>query len=203
MEEILILILMLALCFLLVLLGIPVAFSLGFVCIVMIFTVIGVERISLIGGIVYGELANFSLVALPLYVLMAQLLNYTGIVERAFAVLARWIKNLPGALFIVTNLTGTLLAACTGSSAGNAAALGTAALPQMLKFGYDKRIAAGLIAASGSLGILIPPSTLFIIFGIVTEQSVGKLFLAGFFPGIMISAFFMIYMIVRCMINPN
>lgn len=195
--------LLLVVAFALVFIGVPVAFALGIVSSILVMVFVGIDRISVVSGALYGELASYSLLALPLFILMAALLGRTRVVEHFFSVLSRWLKRMPGSLLLVSNLLGTILAACTGSSAGNTAAMGVTTLPEMLKRGYSKTLAAGVVAASGSLGILIPPSTLFIIYGLATGQSIGKLFLAGAIPGLLISGFFFIYIIIRCWLNPD
>lgn len=133
----------------------------------------------------YKVVANFTFFAIPVFILMGQFANYGGLSADIYDVVHKWLGRVRGGLAMATTASCAAFAAACGSSVATAATFTQVALPEMLKHGYDKRLAAGAIAASGTLGALIPPSGLMIIYGIITEQSIGKLLIAGFIPGIL------------------
>jgi tripartite ATP-independent transporter DctM subunit len=184
--------------------GLPIAFSfatMGFIGIIMIQGV-GAGLASLADA-PYSEMASYVLTTIPLFVLMGQFAFHSGISRDLFVAAYKWMGSLPGGLALATNLACTGFAACTGSSVASAATMGTIAFPEMQRYKYSPRLAAGCIAAGGTLGILIPPSTIFIIYGIITETSIGDLFIAGILPGIMISSLFCLMIYFMCKRNPR
>ncbi|MEE9568797.1 MAG: TRAP transporter large permease [Candidatus Binatia bacterium] len=142
----------------------------------------------------YSVTSHFTFFAIPVFILMGQFANYGGLSEDIYSVVHKWLGRIRGGLAMATTASCAVFAAACGSSIATAATFTQVALPEMLKYGYDRRLAAGAIAASGTLGALIPPSGLMIIYGIITEQSIGKLLMAGFIPGI-VSALIYIGMI--------
>lgn len=188
---------------LLILSGVPIAYGLAALCIGVTFLVVGPTRLPLLGSVAYGEVANFSLIAIPLFTLTAEVLSNARISDSAFDVFARRLRRLPGSLAIASNVLSTIFAAIVGSSAGNTAIMGLVALRPMLKRGYDAGLACGTIAAGGGLGVLIPPSTLFVLYGIVTENSVGQLLIGGLVPGLLMSALMMVYIIIIAVWRPH
>ena len=188
----------------LVILGLPIAFSfatMGFIGIVLI-QGMGAGLASL-GEVAYSEMASYVLTTIPLFVLMGQFAFHSGISTDLFFAAYKWMGRLPGGLALATTLSCTGFAACTGSSVASAATMGTIAFPEMQRYHYSPRLAAGCIAAGGTLGILIPPSTIFIIYGIITETSIGDLFIAGIFPGLMLSSLFCLLIYFMCKRNPE
>jgi len=190
----------LALFFVLVALGMPIAFSFataGFLGFALIRTVD--QALSLLGGMPYVWGSSFVLVVLPLFVLMGQFAFHSGISGDLYATGHKWVGAQPGGLALATQLACTGFAACTGSSLASAATMGTIAIPEMKKFNYSPRFATGCVAAGGTLGILIPPSTIFIIYGFLSETSIGSLFIAGILPGLLLSILFLglIYFMAR------
>jgi len=188
----------------LAILGLPIAFSfasMGFIGIVLI-QGMGAGLASL-GEVAYSEMASYVLTTIPLFVLMGQFAFHSGISTDLFFAAYKWMGRLPGGLALATTLSCTGFAACTGSSVASAATMGTIAFPEMQRYNYSPRLAAGSIAAGGTLGILIPPSTIFIIYGIITETSIGDLFIAGIFPGLMLSALFLLLIYFMCKRNPE
>ncbi|GGC58927.1 hypothetical protein GCM10011504_41430 [Siccirubricoccus deserti] len=155
-----------------------------------------------IGLVSWGSLNSFTLTAIPLFLLMAEILLRSGVGARAYRGLGRVTGRLPGGL-LQTNIAGcALFAAINGSSVATAATIGTVALPEMRARGYDQRMAAGSLAAGGTLGILIPPSIAMIVYATFTETSVSKLFAAGILPGLAMTGMFMAFIAWRALRNP-
>lgn len=178
----------------LLLLGLPVAFALALLAMMgMFFFNGGTLAFMQIPIIAYKSLDDFSLVALPLYVLMSQVLVVSGVGRDLFEMASRWFRHFPGGLAIATIFCCTIFSAISGSSVATALTVGAVALPEMVRRGYPKRHVLGLLAAGGTLGILIPPSVPMIIYGSVTGESIGKLFMAGIVPGIILTVSFMIF----------
>lgn len=176
----------------LLLLGLPVAFALSFLAILgMYFFNGGTTAFMQVPIIAYKSLDDFSLVALPLYVLMSQILVVSGVGRDLFEMASRWFRHFPGGLAIATIFCCTIFSAISGSSVATALTVGAVALPEMVRRGYPRRHVLGLLAAGGTLGILIPPSVPMIIYGSVTGESIGKLFIAGIVPGIILTLAFM------------
>lgn len=183
---------------LLLLIGLPVAFSLGLLAILgMFFFNGGIQSFIQIPIISYKTLDDFTITALPMYVLMSQVLVVSGVGKDLYEMASRWFRHLPGGLAIATIFCCTIFSAISGSSVATAVTVGTVALPEMTRRGYAKRDVLGLLAAGGTLGILIPPSIPMIIFGSVTGESIGKLFIAGVIPGIVLTLSFMIFAAIK------
>jgi tripartite ATP-independent transporter DctM subunit len=152
----------------------------------------------------FWEASNsFVLTALPLFVLMAEILTRGGIAHRAFDAIAQLLRFLPGGAAYANIVGSAFFAAVSGSSVANAAALGTVAGPQMVRLGYDKRLTFGSIAAGGTLGILMPPSTAMIIYGSLTGVSIGQLFIGGVLPALLVSLLFVIVIAVWGLLDPS
>ncbi|MFC1967366.1 TRAP transporter large permease subunit [Chloroflexota bacterium] len=183
--------------------GIPVVFSLGLMGLILAIVAWGPAGVYNIAAVAFGNVNAFTLVAVPLFIFMAETINRTGIGDDAFQMLHNWIGPIRGGLGVAGVLACALFAAVCGASAATTAAIGAIAVPAMLKAGYDKRLATGTIAAGGALGILIPPSILMIIYGELTAQSIGRLFIGGIVPGLMLVTFFSVYILFRCWKNPS
>ena len=178
----------------LLLLGLPVAFTLCLLAVGgMFFFNGGTFAFAQIPIISYKSLDDFTLTALPMYVLMSQVLVVSGVGRDLYEMASRWFRHLPGGLAIATIFCCTIFSAISGSSVATAVTVGAVALPEMVRRGYPKRHVLGLLAAGGTLGILIPPSIPMIIYGSVTGESVGKLFIAGIIPGIVMTLAFMVF----------
>lgn len=178
----------------LLLLGLPVAFTLSLLAVAgMYFFNGGTFAFMQIPIISYKSLDDFSLTALPMYVLMSQVLVISGVGRDLYEMASRWFRHFPGGLAIATIFCCTIFSAISGSSVATAVTVGAVALPEMVKRGYRRRHVLGLLAAGGTLGILIPPSIPMIIYGSVTGESVGKLFIAGIIPGTVLTLAFMIF----------
>ncbi|WP_324715494.1 TRAP transporter large permease [Carboxydochorda subterranea] len=178
----------LGLLLILLLAGIPVAGVLGSLGLSLgaLFTSFPVYRA--VGEIAWTTSTDFVLVAIPLFVLLGEILLRAGVAERTYDALAKWLNRLPGGLVHANIGTSALFAATSGSSVATAATIGTVALPQARRFGYDEGFFAGSIAAGGTLGILIPPSINMIVYGSMTNTSIPKLFIAGIVPGVLLAA---------------
>jgi C4-dicarboxylate transporter DctM subunit len=184
-------------------LGLPLGFSFALVGFIGMFLLKGLlPALNLLGGNPYSQVASFVLCAVPLFVLMGQLAFYSGISRNLFDAAYKVLSRLPGGLALATMGACTAFAACTGSSLASAATMGTIAYPEMKRYKYSSRLATGTIAAGGTLGILIPPSTIFIILGIITETNIGALFVAGILPGLFLAGLFMLLILVMCKRNP-
>jgi len=190
-----------ALIFLLVLIGlsVPVAASLGWLGLFMSYFHSGMPLDLALGDIAWQNSIEFLLVAIPMFVMLGEILLRSGITERMYNGMVQWLGWLPGGLMHSNIGSCALFAATSGSSVATAATIGTVALPEVEKHGYNERLFLGTIAAGGTLGILIPPSINLIIYGLLTDTSVPELYLAGFIPGLVLAGLFMVAVIVACM----
>jgi len=184
-----------ALLLLVLFLGLPVAFALGSTSVLLI--LLYDLPLKIIGTTLFSSLDSFVLLAIPLFVLMSQILLDGRIGDDLFEVMNAWVRHLPGGLAIATILACAFFSAITGSGAATAATIGMVAYPAMTERGYEKRFTLGLLAAGGTLGILIPPSIPLILYGAVTEESVGKLFMAGVIPGLLLAGIFIVYAVIK------
>jgi C4-dicarboxylate transporter DctM subunit len=181
----------------LLMIGIPVAFSLAIAGGVGIWLTVGIEKLLVtLPNIMYGSLNSFTLIAIPLYVLMGNIMIRGKLSDELYDVLNEFVGHLSGGMAIATVLFCTVFAAISGSSVATAATVGMIVLPEMLRLNYQRKFIFGLTAAGGTLGILIPPSLNFILYGALTDVSVGKLFIAGIIPGLILSGFFLIYAVI-------
>jgi len=180
---------------LLLFLGMPVAFSLAIVGFVSLLIISGPQAFVGLPTIFYDSLDSFTLLAIPLYIFMANILNQSKASDQLYEMVKDWVGHFSGGLAITSALLCTGFAAISGSSVAAAATIGRLSLPKMIAAKYDKRFCFGIIASGGTLGILIPPSLFFILFGAMTDVSVGKLFIAGIFPGLIVSGLFIIYIV--------
>ena len=151
----------------------------------------------------FSTVASYDLCVLPLFLLMGSLAFYSGMSEGLYKSAYKWIGGIPGGLAVATVIACSGFAAVSGSTLATAATMGMIALPEMKKYRYDSALATGVVASGGSLGILIPPSSILIIYGIITEQSIGKLFMAGVFPGILLALLFILCVAVLVMLNKS
>lgn len=174
-------------------LGMPVAFSLAIVGFSSLLLISGPQAFSALPTIYYDSLDSFTLIAIPLYIFMASILDQSRASDGLYEMIKDWVGHLPGGLAITTALLCTGFAAISGSSVAAAATIGRLSLPKMLDAGYERKFAFGIVAAGGTLGILIPPSLFFILFGAMTDVSVGKLFIAGIIPGLIASTLFILH----------
>ncbi len=173
--------------------GAPVAFGLGAIATVFIVIFQGFDGLNVVAETFYAGLSDFTLVSIPMFVMMGAAIGSSPAGRDLYEALDRWLYRLPGGL-VISNLGAcALFAALTGSSPATCAAIGKMGIPEMRKRGYPDDVATGSICAGGTLGILIPPSITFILYGIATETSIGRLFLAGVVPGLMLTGLFMLW----------
>ena len=173
--------------------GAPVAFGLGVISIIFIVVFQGFDALHVVAETFYAGLHDFTLVSIPMFVMMGAAIGSSPAGKDLYIALDRWLYRLPGGL-VISNLGAcALFAALTGSSPACCAAIGKMGIPEMRSRGYPDDVATGSICAGGTLGILIPPSITFILYGIATETSIGRLFLAGVMPGIMLTGLFMLW----------
>ncbi len=185
------------------LLGMPIAFSMTFVGVAgFAYLADPGPALSLLAQDIFGEFTSYPLSVIPMFILMGTFAFASGISQRLYETTYAWIGHRRGGLTIATVLACAGFAAICGSTAATAATMGKISLPEMKKYGYDDRLATGTVAAAGTLGILIPPSTILIVYGIMTEESIGKLFVAGVLPGILLSLAFVATVVLLCLRNP-
>ena len=185
------------------LLGLPLAFTFGGVAIVFTSLLWGPMSLAIIPLTAYENATNYILLAVPLFVFMANILEHSGIAEELYDMMHKWMGRISGGLAIGTIIICAIFAAMAGISGVATITMGLIALPSMLKRGYSKFMAVGCISAGGTLGILIPPSVIMILYAFLTEESVGKLFIAGVFPGIILTVLFIAYIAIRCFVRPE
>jgi tripartite ATP-independent transporter DctM subunit len=186
-----------------VLTGFPLALPIGGVGVITGYLLFGPNSFDLIYSRLYDILTNYGFMAVPLFVFMGNMLERSGIAEKMYDAIYVWFGKFRGGLAITSILIGTIMAACVGIIAASITMLTLVALPAMMKRNYDKSLATGTICAGGTLGILIPPSILLIIYGPVAWISVGKLFMAAFMPGFLLSGLYILYIAIRSYIQPS
>jgi len=152
---------------------------------------------------IFDLLTEYVLISVPLFIFMAALLERSGIAKEMYDALDFWLSRVRGGIAIVTSLMAVLMAAMSGIIGGEVVLLGLIALPQMLRLGYDQNLAIGTICASGSLGTMIPPSIVLIIYGLITETSIKALFTGAFLPGFMLASFIILYIVIRTQLKPS
>jgi C4-dicarboxylate transporter, DctM subunit len=173
--------------------GIPVAFGLGAISVIFLLIFQGFSSMHVVAETFYNGLDEFTLVAIPMFVMMGAAIGSSPAGKDLYEALDRWLYRLPGGL-VLSNLGAcAIFAALTGSSPACCAAIGKMGIPEMRRRGYPDEVATGSICAGGTLGILIPPSITFILYGIATESSIGRLFMAGVLPGLMLTGLFMLW----------
>lgn len=189
----------------LVLLGVHVAIALGMTSIVGIYMVTGKWRIveATLASTAAEALRDFTFAVIPLFMLMGEFISRSGAMTDIYRAINRGVRGLPGRLAVATVVGNTIFSFVTGVSIASAAAFSRIAYPQMKALGYNRGYALGSIAGSSCLGMLIPPSVLMIVWGILTEQSIGRLFLAGILPGLLLASLFLIYVIGTAILWPQ
>ena len=192
-----------AVALLFILLGHPIAIALmGSAAVVGVLTV-GPKCFDMFQSGVYVQATSYSMLAVPLFVFMGNMIEASGITKNMFGSVYVWMGKTRGSLLIVTVIIGTILAACVGVIAASVTMLAMIGLPMMMERGYNKRLACGAICASGSLGILIPPSVMLVLYAPTAGLSVGALFMGALGPGLLLSFLYILYNVVMCHIHPE
>jgi tripartite ATP-independent transporter DctM subunit len=183
--------------------GIELAFAMGIIGVAGFAYVVDVKAaMGLMANDFFDALASYGLTVIPLFILMGQIAFNAGIARRLYDCAHKFLGHIPGGLAIATVAGATAFKAVCGSVAATAATFASVAVPEMSKYGYSKKLSTGIVATVGTLGVLIPPSVVLIVFGIITQLSIGKLFLAGLLPGLLIAFFFVVIIFGWCRINP-
>ncbi len=198
-------VLSLAMTLLFVLLGLgsPIFVSLGLSGLFGIYLITGIRGLFQLPASIFAQLDSFTLVAIPLFILMGEIIFITGIGKDIYNAFSKWLNKIPGGLAIASIYSCALFGAMSGVSIAGVATIGTMAVPEMLKRKYDKGLAAGSVAAAGALAVLIPPSISFILYGAISGESVGKLFIGGIIPGIVLATMMAAYVYIKVLRNPS
>ena len=187
----------------LLIIGLPLAFVTGIIAFGFALFLYGPLALPLIASRIYGFVSVYALIAVPMFVFMASVLERSGIARDLFGAMHILAGNLRGGLAIQTMAVAVLMAAMTGIIGGEIVLLGLVALPQMLRLNYDRNLAIGTVCAGGGLGTMIPPSIVLIFYGLTAQVSIGDLFLATIIPGLLLAGIYIAYILIRCYINPN
>ncbi|MEO6566945.1 MAG: TRAP transporter large permease subunit [Casimicrobiaceae bacterium] len=186
----------------LLVLVVPLAFSTGAIAVVLCLVKFGPDSLFLIGSRTYSFLDSYVLVSVPLFILMASILERAGLARDLYNALYVWSGRLKGGVAVMTMLVSVIMATTVGVIGGEIVLLGLVALPQLLRLKYDERLAIGTVCAGGALGTMIPPSIILVFYGLTAQVPVGDLFQASLIPGLMLAALYMIYILIRCHLNP-
>ena len=183
--------------------GVPMGFASGFMGAVLVFLNIGEHALGILLSRYYSLVVTYSFLSVPLFIFMASLLERSNIARDLYDALNAWLRKTRGGVGVVTAIMATIMAAMSGIIGGEIVLLGLIALPQMLRLKYDQDMSIGIICASGSLGTMIPPSIVLIIYGLTTETSITMLFQEAIVPGLMISALIITYILIRTRLQPH
>jgi C4-dicarboxylate transporter, DctM subunit len=183
--------------------SVPVAATMGVLGLALNQLFSSIPLYRAMGDIIWNSSAEYILIAIPMFVMLGEILLRAGIATRVYNGIAKWLSWLPGGLMHANIGTCAIFAATSGSSVATAATVGVVAMPQIKIRGYDESLFLGTLAAGGTLGILIPPSINFILYGLITNTSVPRLYLAGMIPGLLLTSFFMLIVLIYCLANPK
>lgn len=184
--------------------GIELAFAIGITGFVGFAWLSGFDSAgSIIAQDIFDNFTNYGLTVFPLFLLMGYIANNAGIAQRLYGAAHKFVGRVPGGLAMATVVAATMFKAMCGSTLATAAAFSNFAVPEMIRYRYSRKLSTGIVASVGTIGILIPPSIAMIIYGVITEQSIGKLFLAGIIPGLLIAGLFILIIYVWCKIDPS
>lgn len=188
----------------LIVVGVPLAFAIAAVGIVANTVLTGASQAALqVWQVTFQSTTDFIMTSIPLYVLMGQLVAHGGLGRDIYECVHRWLGRMPGGLAVTSVVSCAAFGAVSGVSSAGISAMAPVAVPQMQRFGYQNRLAAGSLASASTLAILIPPSLSFVVYGIWTNTSIGQLFIAGVIPGILLAAAFSAYILIVCSLRPE
>jgi tripartite ATP-independent transporter DctM subunit len=189
--------------FILLLLGLPMAFCTGSLAVIYLFIFGNPAVLNMLPSRVFPFMTDYELSAVPLFIFMASILERSGIIEQLYDAIYKWLGGIKGGLASATVLACTALAAMVGVVGATEVTMGMIALPAMLRRGYEPKLACGALLAGGTLGILIPPSVMAIVYAVVAQQSLGELLMGSVFPGLLLSGLYISYVTIRCYLNPS
>jgi len=184
-------------------LGLPMAFCTGSLAVIFLYVFGNSAILNMMPSRIFPFMTDYQLSAVPLFIFMAAMLEKSGVIEELFDTVYKWLGSVKGGLASATVVACTALAAMVGVVGATEVTMGMIALPAMLKRGYDQKIACGSLLAGGTLGILIPPSVMAIVYAVVAQQSLGELLIGSIFPGLLLSGLYIGYITIRCTINPK
>src|SRR5574338_1725260 len=188
---------------LLLALGLPMAFCTGSLATIFLYLFGSSAVLNMMPSRIFPFMTDYQLSAVPLFIFMAAMLEKAGIIEELFDVIYKWLGALRGGLASATVIACTVLAAMVGVVGATEVTMGMIALPAMLRRGYDPKLACGSLLAGGTLGILIPPAVMAIVYAVVAQQSLGELLIGSVFPGLLLSGMYVVYITARCYLNPR
>jgi len=183
--------------------GLPFAFTTGIIACGFALALFGPAGLTLISSRTYSFMTEFVLASVPMFILMASILERSGVARDLFSAVHVWAGGIPGGVGVATMLMAVLIGATIGVIGGEVTLLGIVALPQLFRLGYDRKLAIGTICAGGALGSMIPPSIILVFFGLAGNVPIGDLLLASIVPGLLLAALYSIYILIRCNINPR
>jgi len=201
--EIISLLMLAAFVLLIIVLGMPIAFATGLIAVVFCALFADLDSLAIVTFRTYGFVNSYVLLSVPMFLMMANILDKSGVAHDLYEALKIWAGRLPGGVAVMTLIAASVMAAMTGIIGGEVILLGLVALPQMLRLRYDSKLAIGVVCAGGSLGTMIPPSLVLVFYGLTTSTSIGDLFLASTIPGIVLALIYIIYVLIRCGLNPK
>ena len=188
---------------LIIVLGMPIAFATGLIAVVFCAVFADLDSLAIVTFRTYGFVNSYVLLSVPMFLMMASILDKSGVAHDLYDALKIWAGRVPGGVGVMTLIAASVMAAMTGIIGGEVILLGLVALPQMLRLRYDSKLAIGIVCAGGSLGTMIPPSLVLVFYGLTTSTSIGDLFVASTIPGIMLAVIYIAYVLIRCGINPK
>jgi tripartite ATP-independent transporter DctM subunit len=186
----------------LLVLGVPLAFGTGAIAVMLCLWKFGPDSLFLIASRTYSFLDSYVLVSVPLFILMASILERAGLAKDLYNAMYVWSGRLRGGVAVMTTIVSVIMAATVGVIGGEIVLLGLVALPQLLRLGYNQKLAIGTVCAGGSLGTMIPPSIILVFYGLTAGVPVGDLFQASLIPGLLLAALYIAYILIRCHLNP-
>jgi tripartite ATP-independent transporter DctM subunit len=187
---------------LLLAIGVPLAFGTGAISVVLCLTYFGLDGLKLLSNRTYSFLDSFTLVSVPLFILMASILERSSLATDLYRALYLWSGRLKGGVAMMTMMVSIVIGATIGVAGGEIVLVGLVALPQLLRLGYDEKLAIGTCVSGGALGTMIPPSIILVFYGLTTGAPIGDLFIASFIPGLVLAALYIAYILIRCHLNP-